>query len=338
MGRLRLRESPAKLRGMAYLIGTDEAGYGPNLGPLVISATLWESPDGVGGEDLFERLAHVIAPDLRRTDGDAACRVTMADSKKLYSRDIGLRHLERGLWPAFGLLGRWPRTWRDVWRGLAPEALDSMQAVPWYVDYDGSVPSACEAAEIEPLADRLRTGMAAAGVRLLEVRSRAIFAHQFNELVERHGSKGVALSRETLALAAAMIEPLSAAPISLLCDKHGGRNCYGPLLAEHFPEWLVEVRREGRQRSVYRFGPPQRRVEVSFCVKAESYLPAALASMASKYLRELAMQAFNEFWRRRLPDLAPTAGYPLDAKRFRADIAQTQRQLNISDRVLWRMR
>ena len=30
---------------MAYLIGTDEAGYGPNLGPLVISATLWEVPE-----------------------------------------------------------------------------------------------------------------------------------------------------------------------------------------------------------------------------------------------------------------------------------------------------
>ena len=41
---------------MAYLIGTDEAGYGPNLGPLVISATVWEVPDDVGGENLFDRL------------------------------------------------------------------------------------------------------------------------------------------------------------------------------------------------------------------------------------------------------------------------------------------
>ena len=49
---------------MGYLIGTDEAGYGPNLGPLVISATVWEAPDGVGGEDLFGRLGHVIASEL----------------------------------------------------------------------------------------------------------------------------------------------------------------------------------------------------------------------------------------------------------------------------------
>ncbi len=348
---------------MGYLIGTDEAGYGPNLGPLVISATLWEAPDGVGGEGLFEHLAHVITPQLGRTrleKGDsphlperpegcfaqmgtvrffpAAPRVTMADSKRLYSPNVGLRHLERGLWPAFGLLGRCPRTWRNVWRGLAPGALDAMQSVPWYVDYDGSAPSACDAAEIEPLADLLRAGMAAAGVRLLAVRSRAVFAHQFNDLVERYESKGAALSHETLALAAAMIEPLPAAPISLICDKHGGRNRYGSLLAAHFPEWLIEVHGEGRWRSVYRFGPPERRIEVCFRVKAESCLPAALASMASKYLRELAMQAFNEFWRRRVPGLQPTAGYPLDAKRFRADVAQTQQQLNISDRVLWRMK
>jgi hypothetical protein len=323
---------------MAYLIGTDEAGYGPNLGPLIISATLWEAPDDVSGEGLFERLSQVVSPDFRRNGGRAAPRVVMADSKKLYSPDKGLRHLERGLWPAFGLLGCCPQTWRDVWHHLAPDALDTMQVVPWYVDYDGSAPLACGTAEIEPLADLLRTGMAAAGVRLLAVRSRAVFAHQFNDLIERHGSKGAALSHETLALAAAMIEPLPAAPISVICDKHGGRNCYGPLLAAHFPEWVIEVRGEGRQRSVYRFGPPERRVEICFRVKAESCLPAALASMASKYLRELAMQAFNEFWRRRVPDLRPTAGYPLDAKRFRADIAETQRQLNISDRVLWRMR
>ena len=32
---------------MSYLIGTDEAGYGPNLGPLVISASVWHVPDGL---------------------------------------------------------------------------------------------------------------------------------------------------------------------------------------------------------------------------------------------------------------------------------------------------
>jgi hypothetical protein len=339
---------------MAYLIGTDEAGYGPNLGPLVISATVWEVPDDLDGENLFDRLSDVITPELRQP-GDCPNfrlsengtvplsdrvfpRVVMADSKKLYTPDKGLRHLERGLWAAMALLDRRPRTWRNVWRDLAPDADEAMQNVPWYSDHDGPAPSAYDAAEIEPLADVLRTGLTSAGVRLVAVRSRAVFAHQFNDLIERHESKGTALSHQTLELAAEMIAPLPAEPISMICDKHGGRDRYAGLLSRHFPEWLVEVHGEGRSKSLYRFGPPERRIQACFRTKAESCLPAALASMASKYLRELAMQAFNEFWRARVDGLLPTAGYPQDAKRFRADIAEAQRKCRVDDRVLWRNR
>ena len=46
-------------------------------------------------------------------------------------------------------------------------------------------------------------------------------------------------------------------------------------------------------------------VEVLFRVGAEACLPAVLASMASKYLRELSMLAVNDFWRRRVPSCGP---------------------------------
>ena len=48
---------------MTYLIGTDEAGYGPNLGPLVISATVWRVPDGVRAEGLYKRLPGIVTAD-----------------------------------------------------------------------------------------------------------------------------------------------------------------------------------------------------------------------------------------------------------------------------------
>ena len=43
------------------LIGTDEAGYGPNLGPLTVAATAWHLPDGVEPLDLWKALASTSA-------------------------------------------------------------------------------------------------------------------------------------------------------------------------------------------------------------------------------------------------------------------------------------
>jgi hypothetical protein len=323
---------------MGYLIGTDEAGYGPNIGPLVISATVWEVPDGVRGESLFEHLRHIVACADCNIDGPADSRIVMADSKLLYTAGNGLGRLELGLWAALGAIGQRPTTWREVWPMLAPASHAIISSAPWYADFDTAVPLDCDAALVDSLATALKAGLAAVGTRIVTVRSRVIFEEEFNDLVERHGSKGAALSQETLALAAGLVESLPEASISVICDKHGGRNFYGQLLAEHFPEWLVEVHGEGRERSLYRFGPPQRRVEFCFRTRAEACLPVALASMASKYLRELAMRAVNDYWRRRVPGLLPTAGYPHDAHRFRADIAETQRRLQIADRMVWRVK
>ena len=139
-----------------------------------------------------------------------------------------------------------------------------------------------------------------------------------------------------LSLATSLVEGSSGPPLSVICDKHGGRNRYQHLIAEYFPEWLIEIHGESRAESVYRFGPSEGRIEIRFRTKAEACLPVALASMASKYLRELAMKAFNAFWRARIEGLRPTAGYPQDARRFRAEIAPIQSDLGIEDSVLWR--
>lgn len=50
------------------------------------------------------------------------------------------------------------------------------------------------------------------------------------------------------------------------------------------------------------------------------------------------MRALNDFWISHQPGLKPTAGYPVDAKRFKAEIAEIQRRLTIEDGLLWRER
>ena len=327
---------------MHYLIGTDEAGYGPNLGPLVISATVWQVPEETGSEELAARLGDVIAATPREADQCRESRVAMADSKVLYRPGGGMRHLERGLWAAWALLDRRPQGWSDVWDALSPGSTDDMRAVPWYAGYDVALPLDADRTRLGRLAPVVQQAAAKADVRLIALRSKTVFPAEFNREVERLDSKGAALSQWTLALAAQLIESLpengSSRSISVVCDKHGGRNRYAHLLAEHFPEALIEIHGESRRQSVYRFGPPERRVQFRFQSKAESHLPAALASMASKYLRELAMKALNHFWCARVDDLRPTAGYPQDAKRFKAAIADVQEELQIEDRLLWRAR
>src|SRR5262245_15381840 len=109
-----------------YLIGTDEAGYGPNLGPLVIVATVWRIDDGPRDEDLYKRLRAIVSrqPD-RNADGRPA-RVAIADSKALYSPAQGLAQLERGVLAALGVIGGLPTDWRAAWNDVCPAALDEL--------------------------------------------------------------------------------------------------------------------------------------------------------------------------------------------------------------------
>ena len=51
--------------------------------------------------------------------------------------------------------------------------------------------------------------------------------------------------------------------------------------------------------------------------------------MVAKYTREVLMHQFNHFWVKQVPGLKPTQGYPLDAKRFREDIAASVELLNV---------
>lgn len=321
---------------MAYLVGTDEAGYGPNLGPLVISATVWRV-DSLEERNLFERLRDAVcATQDDASDGD---KLPIGDSKALYKPGKGLQGLERGVLTCLATVNKHPRTWRSIWDTLSADREGSVSRLPWYRDFDASLPVDIDAVQIEEQANRLAKQCRIAGCGPTHMESRAVFPAEFNSMVEQRGNKAAALSHVTLDLVKSILDTIPEnEPVHVLCDKHGGRNKYGPLLNETFPDSLAVVRAEGRLESAYQLGHGARRREFVFRAKGESFLPSALASMVSKYLRELAMQAFNQFWTSVVNDLKPTAGYPVDAKRFKTQIEPTQRKLGIDDHILWRCR
>ena len=138
----------------------------------------------------------------------------------------------------------------------------------------------------------------------------------------------------------------------VLCDKLGGSARYAATLKKRFQSDDVNILREGRDASVYRlaasggidragaFLPFPRRVklEVRFTAKGEKNAPTALASIVAKYLRELSMRLFNDFWSRAVSprELRETAGYPVDAARFREETEDARRALEIPDDLFWR--
>src|SRR5689334_20497672 len=69
---------------MPWIVGIDEAGYGPNLGPLVQSAVAARVPDGVGC--LWQCLANGVRRAADPDDG----RVLIDDSKLVYAGPNGL--------------------------------------------------------------------------------------------------------------------------------------------------------------------------------------------------------------------------------------------------------
>lgn len=316
---------------MPYLIATDEAGLGPNLGPLVVSATVWELPDGTAPADLFDALRDSIVPTAREADDE---HFAVADSKQLYKPGGTKAHLERGVLIALASLQRTTETWRALFDALDPTSCQYRDSIPWYKDHDEPLPLDAAADNLTTRCQRFSDVCQAQEIRLCEVRSRVVYPPDFNQRLASHG-KGELLSQVTLGLAAELAAPLKG-PISIVCDKHGGRNRYADLLADHFSDAFIEIHGESRELSAYAFGPGHRRIEACFRTRAESILAVGLASMISKYLRELSMRAFNRFWCEQIQGLRPTAGYPQDAKRFQKDIADRQRQLGIDSHMLWR--
>jgi hypothetical protein len=329
---------------MPYVIGTDEAGYGPNLGPLCVGATIWEIDEGIDPEALYKPLKRCVTNSV---NGAGKKRVVWSDSKAVYKNGNGLDHLERGVLTALALAGHSPACWNELWNCLDANTSINASDQPWHDGYSAPLPFWMGEEEdgpawmsgqaIEELSDGLTVELATAGVRFVGVLCRAVFPSTFNEMVAA-SNKADALSRITLGLVADALAMIPSERVQIFCDKHGGRDYYLPLLQTQFCDDWIEVRQESGQTSTYRFGSEESRVDIGFYVGGERFLPVALASMTAKYLRETAMRPFNEFWLRHVPGIKPTAGYPTDSWRFKKQIAATQRELAIQDRILWRER
>ncbi len=320
---------------MTRWVGIDEAGYGPNLGPLVMTAVV---ADGPGGRrpDVWGDLAATVS-----RAGGPADRLWVDDSKRVYQGRRGRDRLDAATLAVVAAAAAAsdtpaPETFAGLLGALGAGTLADAELAPW-VDEPGPdypPPGSRE------LAGRTlgRRPLDGAPWRVVAVRSVVVGPRAFNAGLAATGSKAlVHFGAFARLLADVRATTPQGVAVSVRGDKHGGRHFYGDLLAAAFPDARVIRGEEGPTLSWYDLIAAGSRLSLGLVPRADADDGlVALASIVSKAARECWMDAFNAHWLARIPGLRPTAGYPGDAGRFRLAIEADCRSRGLAPEAWWR--
>ena len=335
---------------MRLVLGVDEAGYGPNLGPLVVAVSAWAVDSRLEVLDGLEP----FAPEFQAASWTPrSAFVPFGDSKKIYQSGKGLAGLNFALRFFESIFEGKPsekRPWFELSR-LAQEDLSRVELHPWYrcknpakglgranqVDWNSE--ASCRFA---------REKLLKLGVRLIGFRLRVLDEAYFNECVDRLGNKSDVLGHISLELAWKVLGECmdfhSFKGIEIYCDRQGGRKKYAGLLSQTYERSHREsqvpfcsVVGESPKTSLYSMRHAGIATSIRFQVHGDSLFPPAAASMVAKWARESLMERFNGYWREVVgPGLKPTAGYAVDAARFARDIEPWITKLAIEKNQWWR--
>ena len=319
------------------LIGIDEAGYGPLLGPLVVAGAAFRVERRLEPADADA--AGAIVREALAGPCRGPARLLVDDSKRVYGRG-GLAALERA---PLALLA-----------SLAPAALDSLDGllraagsdphprrrVPWYAAEPPRFPLANPAPELRTEGCAAQERLAHAGAAFLGAVADVLPEGPLNASFERTGNKAETLFDASLGVADRLRGlRRDGEPVVVVFDRHGGRKRYGPHLQGHHPDGFVWTLGEADDVSAYRVQRAAGGYVAEFRVGADAAVPpVALASMLAKYLRELFMVLWNDWFARLCPDVRPTAGYAEDGRRWLAESRTARIGAGIPDDALARVR
>jgi len=318
-------------RANVLLIGIDEAGYGPVIGPLCHGFCAFRVPesDDYSPPDFWKLLHPEIAP----FDGCVEnVSILIDDSKIVYTRR-GFSALEAGV-RAFLECMKPPLSDAPLQSGfvglnelLHEDEHAVLRGDKWFCE--PCAPPVTDA----PIVGNLRQKLAQQQASIVALGARAMSPRVYNEALD----SGLNKSEVSWRPIAAEIKRLAAlaAPdecIHVTVDRQGGRRFYAAHIAELFGVPLVRTTREEELISHYVIDGERRQVHVGFFVGGENvHMPIALASMVAKLAREKCMQRLNAFFLRHQPELKPTAGYYGDGRRFLKDTRKLRRRLKIKD-------
>jgi len=329
-----LRYGKAEAVRVAILAGIDEAGFGPLLGPLVVSCSAFSVEPGFVEADLWQTFSRSVGKTRKHLAG----RLLIADSKKAYNREEGQGHLERTVLAVLQCLEKSPANLTECLTLLCPDCLPRLLEYPWYQKMQGrglarGLTDVSIASKV--FAEDLKTHEA----KLVHLRSCCLDVAYYNTMVGHVRNKAQVLFIAVTQLIQDILDRFPDGDVRIQVDRQGGRTHYRENLLRSFPGMDLRIMQEGTETSVYELRTGGRTVRLSFEVKADDlYLPVSLASMVSKYIRELLMECMNEYFVAMDADLAPTAGYWKDGTRFVEELHKRLPHVEIDSHRLVRCR
>ena len=248
------------------LIGIDEAGYGPILGPLVISAAAFEVPTSSAKACLWETLKTSVSP----TTSSRKSRIPILDSKKLFCRGNGLAKLERSVLAVMTAWRGLPPSLHGLLGLLCPDLPVKLRDYPWYRDADPALPREADAGGIRLAASMLLRDLDCHSFSVAGLWSEVLPERHYNRLVNSTQNKAVVLSGLTLRLMQRVADAYPDRELHFAIDKQGAREVYGPLLLRAFEDKRLKVLDERPEHSAYELTGRNSGWRVSFSQSGES--------------------------------------------------------------------
>lgn len=300
-----------------HLLGLDENGLGPRLGPLVVTAVHAKATEKAKAQ-LNRRLPKALRDDLN----DSKVLVSCHDSSlgEAWARAL-----------VFRMTGEAPGTPEDLLKVLVVESTRSLQK-----DCPKSTRTQCWNTEAEAFS-ATEEQLTRVGSHFAKLEARGLFIERaaveltctgrLNALkaagVHRFAADLHAMERLVLHL-----REQAAAPVIATCGKVGGIGKYEPFFGPLAGRLHVALE-EGRALSHYSFPALG---ELKFVRDADATDPLVMmASLIGKYVRELLMSRISRFYRPYLSDPERTpSGYhdPVTAQ-FVTETEPARRRLSI---------